>query len=327
MKYKNIVLTGGRGFIGFNALRLWKKEHPDVRFACVDACTYADRYMVDEKNRWLDENGVPRKEIVLGDAGAMNDLIWFAQKFGADAIVHMGAESHVDSSIGYPSLFYRSNVMGTVDVLNAAKELGVRTHVVSTDEVYGETFPDDRDGCVRPEARKIRPSSPYSSSKAAADLAAAAYARTYGMNVTVSRCTNNVGPWQMPEKMVPTIVRKAMAGEKIPVYGDGGQRRHWIHVDDHNRAVFRILQEGDAGRAYDVGPQAENWITNMELVRFVLGRVGAPESLIEHVKDRPGHDVSYYLPPSEPWMESRGWKDAVASAVDWYAEKSERRAM
>lgn len=323
MKYRNILVTGAKGFIGFNALRHWKKLYPEIRFFGTHADTYADRFMSEDKEKWRRENGVPFWVFDLGNSEHTAELEYFIKKCGIDSIVHFAAESHVDNSIKGPRPFFRSNVTGTVNVMETARKLGLRVHVVSTDEVYGPTTPEDWEWPgfnVDPGLKPLRPSSPYSSSKASADLIALSYFHTYGTRVTVSRCTNNAGEYQHSEKLIGTVIKNALAGRDVPVYGEGLQKRHWIHVDDHNDAVMDILQNGDPGRIYNIAPPAENWITNIDLVKAILGCLGRPESLIRHVDDRPGHDVSYFLRPSGN-LKAKALSEFIPGTVDWYAEK------
>lgn len=334
---KNILITGIRGFIGFNAIQLWKKENPEYNYVGLDANTYADKIFQDKKNKWLDENGIDHFDVELGKYSAYQSSSWrlthIVEKYNIDTIVHFAAESHVDNSIKNPNAFFEANVLGTVDVLNCAKDHDLRVHVIGTDEVYGETTPDSWiDRCatensergytyyIEPKDKPLVPSSPYSSSKASADMIALSYQHTFGTNVTISRCTNNFGPWQHPEKLIGTTISKALRNEKIPVYGKGNQKRHWIHVDEHNRAVMQILKNGKSGAIYNIGPRHDNWITNIELIKFILKQLNKPETLIEHVTDRLGHDTSYYLHSSTIYESPRNWKDDMVSTISWFKE-------
>lgn len=323
VKYRNILVTGAMGFIGFNALRRWMKLYPECRFYGTHADTYADRFMSAEKDRWTVENRFPCWIFDLSDSVQALVLSGMVEKYEIDAVVHFAAESHVDNSISGPAKFFRSNVFGTANILEIARKLNLRVHIVSTDEVYGPTTLDDWKSCLDvedPGLKPLRPSSPYSSSKAAGDLAALSYFRTYGTAVTVSRCVNNAGEYQHSEKLIGTTVLNAVRNRKIPVYASGNQKRHWIHVDDHNDQVMKILQTGTPGKIYNIAPSPENWITNMELIQRILGLLGKPESLIKHVKDRPGHDFSYFLTPSLN-MKTKTVSEFLPGVVDWYARK------
>lgn len=325
---KNILITGIRGFIGFNAVQLWKKEHPEYNYFGLDADTYADNIFKQEKDTWLDENKIPHITLYLSSTSASKILDRFVTEHVIDTVVHFAAESHVDNSIKNPDVFFQSNVIGTVAILNAAKKHDLRVHIIGTDEVYGETRPTDwfnnnivEKGQIKPEDKPLVPSSPYSSSKASADMIALSYQHTFGTKVTVSRCSNNAGCWQHPEKLMGTVISKVLKNEKIPVYGAGLQKRHWIDVDDHNRAVMWILHKGESGKIYNIGPEHANWITNIDLIKFILKYLGKPETLIEHVTDRLGHDTSYYLYSSIPDFKTAKYTEFMPKIIDWYADK------
>lgn len=320
---KNVLITGIRGFIGFNAIQLWSNEHPTLNFVGLDAKTYADNFMIVEKNKWLANHGIMHYNIDISkDIDMLEDVI---VKHSIDTIVNFAAESHVDNSIKNPNIFFQSNVIGTANLLNMANKYGIRFHQVGTDEVYGETTPNDwviadRNGItpINAEDKILVPSSPYSSSKASADMIALSYHHTFGTKVTISRCTNNAGKWQHSEKLIGTTILKALKNQKIPVYGKGTQKRHWIDVDDHNRAILKILEDGTIGKIYNIGPIHENWITNIELIKFILSYLGKSEDLIEHVTDRLGHDTSYYLIPSDNEFKTRSYIEFMPEIIDWY---------
>lgn len=325
---KNILITGIRGFIGFNAVKLWKKEHPEYNYFGLDADTYADNIFKQEKNTWLDENKIPHITLYLSSTSASKILDRFVTEHVIDTVVHFAAESHVDNSIKNPDVFFQSNVIGTVAILNAAKKHDLRVHIIGTDEVYGETRPTDwfdnnivEKGQIKPEDKPLVPSSPYSSSKASADMIALSYQHTFGTKVTVSRCTNNFGPWQHPEKLIGTVISKAMKDQDIPVYGEGTQKRHWIHVDEHNKAVMNILENGEIGKIYNIAPPYENWITNIELIQFILYRLGKSDSLIKHIEDRLGHDTSYFLCGTDFCQRNAKWKEDMLNTIDWYVKE------
>lgn len=319
----NVLITGIRGFIGFNAIQLWTKEHPELNFVGLDAKTYADNFMIIAKNKWLADHGIVHYNIDLSkDIAMLEDVI---SKHSIDTIVNFAAESHVDNSIKNPNIFFQSNVIGTVNLLNVSNKYGIRFHQIGTDEVYGETMPNDwihsdngKTTIVDAKDKMLVPSSPYSSSKASADMIALSYHHTFGTKATISRCTNNAGKWQHSEKLIGTTILKALTNQKIPVYGEGTQRRHWIDVDDHNRAIFKILEDGTIGKIYNIGPIHENWITNIELIKFILSYLKKSEDLIEHVADRLGHDTSYYLIPSNSEFKTRSYKEFMPEIIDWY---------
>ena len=314
-KKKNMIIlvTGGLGFIGFNALQRSKKMRPDYKLVVVDSETYASQFMLDEKKQWCKENGV---EVVKCDIRDTEKVIDAVVNFRISVIVNFAAESHVDNSIKNPNIFFETNVMGTVNLLNIAKKYDLRFHQIGTDEVYGITYPDDE--CYEDHA--LDPSSPYSSSKCSADLIALSYFKTFGTKVTVSRCTNNFGKFQHSEKLIPTIITKVLNDQKIPVYGKGDQRRHWIHVDEHNRAILDILENGKIGEVFNIAPSAKNYITNMQVIKAILKRLGKdPKKFIEHVKDRAAHDTSYYL-YSLNYSSERLFKKDINEVVDWYVQ-------
>lgn len=327
MKYKNILVTGGRGFIMFNGLKLWKSIYPECNFICIDNNTYADKFMQKEKNNWLDTNNILRFVIDLSNDNAYYQLCDIVEKYNIDAIIHGAAESHVDNSLNDPNIFFKSNVLGTANILNVAKKYNLRITIVSTDEVYGETTPDlwecDWHGIDYndyPEIIPLIPSSPYSSSKASADMIALSYYKTFGTKATISRCTNNFGKYQHPEKLIGTVISKAIKNEKIPVYGKGNQRRHWIYVDEHNKAVMNILEKGKIGKIYNIAPPKENWLTNMKLIKFILKTLNKSTDLIEHVKDRLGHDTSYFLRGTDFCQCDKSWKNDMIETINWYKE-------
>lgn len=327
---KNILITGGLGFIGFNAVRLWKELRPNYRYFIVDAETYAAKFMLDEKKRWCAENDILtyRYDISKDDDIRFIDNC-IINEHNIDTIVNFAAESHVDNSISNPNVFFETNVIGTANMLNLAKKHDIRFHQIGTDEVYGETTPVDWEyssldpaWCGRFTAtdKLLIPSSPYSSSKASADMIALSYHRTFGTKVTVSRCTNNFGPWQHPEKLIGTTISRILKNEKIPVYGKGNQKRHWIHVDEHNRMIMKILEDGEIGKIYNIAPPEDNWITNMKLIKFILKHLDKSDDLIEHVTDRLGHDTSYFLYGTDFCQSDEDWKEPMRKTIDWYKE-------
>ena len=322
----NILITGGLGFIGFNAVQLWTKIRPDLHLVVVDLETYAASFKLEEKLQWLKDHGISYYKCDICDEFSVDALV---QQNNIDTIINFAAESHVDNSINGPDVFFNTNVIGTVKLLNVARKHKLRFHQVSTDEVYGETSPDSWentdevryiDEYIPADVKPLKPSSPYSASKAAADMAVLSYVRTFNVNATVSRCTNNFGKWQHPEKLIGTVIKAAMAGKSIPVYGKGNQMRHWINVDEHNRIILEILSKGIAGKIYNIAPPEANWITNIKLIRFILKQLGKPTSLITHVTDRPGHDISYFLVGTDFCQSKKKWKEDMAKTVEWYQE-------
>lgn len=317
-----ILVTGGAGFIGSNLVR-WLLEHrPAAEVVNLDALTYAGNL-----ESLADVEDHPRYRFVHGDVcdpGAVSTAME-----GAELVLHLAAESHVDRSILSDAPFVRTNVLGTQTLLAAALELGVGRFVhVSTDEVYGELpwrDPDDGDASAPKftEDTPLAPRSPYSASKAASDHLALAYHTTHGMDVVVTRCSNNYGPFQFPEKLIPLMITHALEGRALPVYGDGLYVRDWIQVVDHCRGIVAAAEEGRAGRVYNFGGDAER--TNLSVVRALLRALGKPEDRIEHVKDRKGHDRRYAIDFARAeaelgWRPSVTFEEGLADTVRWYLE-------
>lgn len=286
-----IAVSGGAGFVGSAFIRYISRTHPEDRIICFDALTYAaDLHNLDEVS------GNSGFAFIEGDITKKDDVEKLFS-FHPDILVNFAAESHVDRSIEDPGLFIRTNVYGTGVLLDACIEHGIgRFHQISTDEVYGD-LPLDRNDEAFTESSPLKPSSPYSASKAGADLLVLSYIRTYGMNATISRSSNNYGPGQNREKLIPKTVWNALHGIKIPVYGDGLNVRDWIHTDDHARAVDLIIRDGKSGEIYNIG--AENEIRNIDLIRKILSILGRPEDLISFVPDRKGHDRRYAINPEK----------------------------
>ena len=310
------LVTGGAGFIGSNFMHYMTKEYPEDTFVCLDALTYAGNY----ENLKPIENRENFK-FVKGDIrdAVLVDKLFEEEKF--DIVINFAAESHVDNSIKNPNLFADTNVLGTMTLLNASKKYGVqRFHQVSTDEVYGD-LPLDRPDLLFTEDTPIHTSSPYSASKAGADLQVLAYARTFKLPVTISRCSNNYGAYQFPEKLIPVVISKALKNEQIPVYGKGENVRDWIHVHDHNVGVDMIVRKGIPGNVYNLGGHSER--TNLEVVKTILKQLGKSENLITYVTDRPGHDLRYAIDSTKVEREL-GWKltytfeEGIKETIDWY---------
>ncbi len=313
-----ILVTGGAGFIGVNFVYYMLEKHPDYEIVCLDALTYAgnlkslDEAMKNEKFTFV-KGSISDKDFV--------DSLFAKEKF--DIVVNFAAESHVDRSIENPFIFLETNIMGTACLLEASKKYGVtRFHQVSTDEVYGD-LPLDRPDLFFTEETPIHTSSPYSSSKASADLLCLAFHRTYGLPVTISRCSNNYGPYQFPEKLIPLMIVRAQENQSLPVYGEGLNVRDWLYVEDHCKAIDMIIHNGRVGEVYNVGGHNEK--QNIEVVRTLLKALDKPESLITYVKDRAGHDLRYAIDPTKistelGWLPETKFEDGMARTIRWYLD-------
>lgn len=314
-----ILITGGAGFIGSHFIESYRKTHPEDRIICLDKLTYAaDRGFLRTQAQ------DPLFRFVQADICDRAAVFQMFREERPQIVVNFAAETHVDRSIADPGIFLRTNIEGVGVLLDACLAFGgVRLHQISTDEVYGD-LPLDRPDLTFTEEAPLKGSSPYAASKAAADLLVLSYFRTYGLPVTISRCSNNYGTRQYPEKLIPLMVDRAIHDQKLPLYGDGLHVRDWIHVEDHCRAVEQILAHGRIGTVYNVG--ARNEISNMEIVHCILQELGKPESLIEHVEDRKGHDRRYAIDATR-LREELGWKPEVPFAeglretIRWYVEK------
>ena len=310
-----LLVTGGAGFIGSNFIRYWLQTHPDDTIRNFDALTYAGN-----AGSLADLVSDPRYVLIKGD---ITDVAAVEQAMtGVDIVVHLAAESHVDRSVLEPAAFVRTNVLGTQVLLDAARAAKVkRFHHVSTDEVFGslELGSSERFS----EMTAYAPHSPYSASKAGSDMLVRAYHDTYGLPVTISNCSNNYGPYQFPEKLIPLMVINALAGKKLPVYGRGENVRDWVHVLDHNRAVAAIIERGTVGETYCIGGNSER--TNLTIVTSILKLLGKSEELIEYVTDRPGHDLRYAVDGGKIERElgfrpEFVFEDGLADTVRWYVE-------
>ncbi|WP_019532837.1 dTDP-glucose 4,6-dehydratase [Paenibacillus ginsengihumi] len=313
-----LLVTGGMGFIGSHFIRYWMRRHPEDRVVNYDLLTYAGN-----PANLAALQGYPGYRFVRGDiadAAAVNRV--FAEENVA-TVVHFAAESHVDRSISEPSAFVRTNVLGTQCLLEAARSKGVRRFVhISTDEVYGTLGPEG----LFTEETPLAPNSPYSASKAGSDLMVRAYGETYGLPVIITRCSNNYGPYQYPEKLIPTIITRALDDQPIPVYGDGLNVRDWLYVEDHCSAVELALLGGKPGQVYNVGGGNER--TNVEIARTILGLLGKPESLLRFVADRPGHDRRYAIDAGKirrelGWQPRYSLEEGIARTVEWYIERQD----
>lgn len=316
-----ILVTGGAGFIGGNFVHHMVNKYPNDEIVNLDLLTYAGNL---ETLKPVEDK--PNYKFVKGDIADEAFIMDLFEKEQFDMVVNFAAESHVDRSITDPGIFVTTNVMGTRVLLDASKKYGVkRYHQVSTDEVYGD-LPLDRPDLFFTEDTPLHTSSPYSSSKASADLFVLAYYRTYGLPVTISRCSNNYGPYHFPEKLIPLIISRALADEELPVYGKGENVRDWLHVSDHCEAIDLILHKGKPGEVYNVGGHNER--TNLEVVQTILKALDKPESLIKFVTDRPGHDMRYAIDPAKIEKEL-GWKPkytfdtGIRQTIEWYLNNKE----
>lgn len=316
-----ILVTGGAGFIGSNFMHYEVKKYPEDSFVCLDALTYAGNY-----NNIKDLESFDNFKFVHGDITDRDFIYKLFEDEKFDVLINFAAESHVDNSIKNPGVFLTTNVIGTGVLLDACRIYGIkRYHQVSTDEVYGD-LPLDRPDLLFTEETPLHTSSPYSSSKAGADLLVMAYARTFGLPVTISRCSNNYGPYQFPEKLIPVVISKALKDEKIPVYGTGENVRDWIHVIDHNIGVDMIVRNGKEGEVYNLGGHSER--TNLELVKTILKQLGKSEDLITFVADRKGHDLRYAIDSSKVerelgWNRTYTFETGIKETVDWYLDNQD----
>ena len=313
-----IIVTGGAGFIGSNFVFHMLQAHPDYRIVCLDKLTYAGNLSTLEPVLQQDNFRFVKADIC--DRQAVDKLF---QEEKPDIVVNFAAESHVDRSIENPGIFLETNIMGTAVLMDACCKYGIqRYHQVSTDEVYGD-LPLDRPDLFFTEETPLHTSSPYSSSKASADLLVMAYYRTYGLPVTISRCSNNYGPYHFPEKLIPLMIANALADKPLPVYGNGENVRDWLYVEDHCRAIDLIIHAGKVGEVYNVGGHNEK--RNIDIVRIICQELGKPESLIVHVEDRKGHDRRYAIDPAKihrelGWLPETKFEDGIKKTIKWYLE-------
>ena len=313
-----IIVTGGAGFIGGNFVYYMLKKYPDYRIICLDKLTYAGNFstieplMANPNFRFVKED--------ICDIAAVDKLF---QEEKPDVVVNFAAESHVDRSIENPGVFLQTNIIGTQVLMDACRKYGIkRYHQVSTDEVYGD-LPLDRPDLFFTEETPLHTSSPYSSSKAGADLLVMSYYRTYGLPVTISRCSNNYGPYHFPEKLIPLMIANALADKPLPVYGEGLNVRDWLYVEDHCKAIDLIIHKGKVGEVYNVGGHNEK--RNIDIVKLICAELGKPESLITYVADRKGHDMRYAIDPSKihrelGWLPETKFADGIKKTIKWYLE-------
>jgi dTDP-glucose 4,6-dehydratase len=308
-----LLVTGGCGFIGSNFIRYTHEAHPEDKVVNLDKLTYAGN-----PANLADLEALPFYSFIRGDICDREIVDTVLRAHPIDAVINFAAETHVDRSITGPAIFIETNAGGTNVLLDAARERGVGRFVqVSTDEVYGSLGPGGR----FTEESPLSPNSPYAASKAAGDLLVRAYHQTYGLPAIITRCSNNYGPYQFPEKLIPLMISNALEGKPLPVYGDGANVRDWLHVRDHCVALDLVLREGVPGETYNIGGGNE-W-RNIDLVKLLLGKLGKPESLITFVKDRPGHDRRYAIDASKisdelGWAPSVPFEDGLSRTVDWY---------
>lgn len=313
-----IIVTGGAGFIGSNFIFYELKNHPDDRIVCLDKLTYAGN--LETLEPVMDEPNFRFVKADIADKEAVEKLF---EEEKPDIIVNFAAESHVDRSIEDPGIFLKTNIIGTQVLMDACRKYGVkRYHQVSTDEVYGD-LPLDRPDLFFTEETPIHTSSPYSSSKAGADLLVLAYYRTYGLPVSISRCSNNYGPYHFPEKLIPLMISRALADESLPVYGKGENIRDWLYVEDHCAAIDLVMRNGREGEVYNIGGHNEK--SNLDVVKTILKKLNKPESLITFVTDRPGHDMRYAIDPTKihnelGWLPKTKFEDGIELTIKWYLE-------
>ncbi len=313
-----LLVTGGAGFIGSNFIYVQLDRHPERELVCLDKLTYAGN--LESLGPALER---PNVKFIRGDIADREEMDAVIAQERPDVVVNFAAESHVDRSITDPAVFLRTNVMGTQVLLDTCRIYGVqRFHQVSTDEVYGD-LPLDRPELAFTEDTPLAPSSPYSASKAAADLLCQAYHRTYGLPITISRCSNNYGPYQFPEKLIPLMILEALGDRSLPVYGQGLNVRDWLYVTDHCRAIDLILEAGQPGQVYNIGGYGER--RNIDVVKAVLAQLDKPESLISFVEDRKGHDLRYAIDPALiqrelGWRPETSFDEGLKKTIQWYLD-------
>ena len=311
-----LLITGGAGFIGSNFIFYMLKKHPDDSIICLDSLTYAGNL-----STLSSVMNLPNFRFVKDSITDRRAVYRLFEEERPDVVVNFAAESHVDRSIENPEVFLETNITGTAVLMDACRIYGIRRyHQVSTDEVYGD-LPLDRPDLFFTEQTPLHTSSPYSASKAGADLLVQAYHRTYGLPVTISRCSNNYGPYQFPEKLIPLMIINALHDKPLPVYGKGENVRDWLYVEDHCKAIDLILQNGRAGKVYNIG--GHNEMRNIDIVRLICRALGKPESLITYVTDRKGHDMRYAIDPSKihselGWLPETRFEDGIERTIAWY---------
>ena len=316
-----IIVTGGAGFIGSNFIFYMMDAHPEYRIVCLDSLTYAGN--LSTLASVMDK---PNFRFVKADICDRKAVFGLFEEEHPDMVVNFAAETHVDRSIEDPEVFLRTNILGTQVLMDACRKYGIgRYHQVSTDEVYGD-LPLDRPDLLFTESTPIHTSSPYSSAKASADLLVQAYHRTFGLPVTISRCSNNYGPYQFPEKLIPLMIANALADKPLPVYGEGLNVRDWLYVDDHCKAIDLILHKGRVGQVYNIG--GHNEMRNIDIVKLICKALGKPESLITYVADRKGHDMLYAVDPTKiheelGWLPETMFAEGIQKTIQWYLDNKD----
>lgn len=317
----NIIVTGGAGFIGANFVFYMIDKYPDYRIVCVDKLTYAGNlstleHVMNNENFCFVKEDICNREAIY--------KLFEEEK--PDMVVNFAAESHVDRSIENPDVFLQTNIIGTAVLMDACRKYGIkRYHQVSTDEVYGD-LPLDRSDLFFTEDTPIHTSSPYSSSKAAADLLVQAYQRTFGLPITISRCSNNYGPYQFPEKLIPLMIANALNDKALPVYGEGLNVRDWLYVDDHCKAIDMIIHNGKVGEVYNIGGHNEK--RNIDIVKIICKELDKSEDLITYVTDRKGHDMRYAIDPTKihgelGWLPETMFEEGIKKTIQWYLDNKE----
>ena len=313
-----IIVTGGAGFIGSNFIFYMLKQHPEYRIICLDKLTYAGNLSTLESVM-----GTPNFRFVKADICDREAVYKLFEEEHPEMLVNFAAESHVDRSIENPGIFLETNIMGTAVLMDACRKYGIkRYHQVSTDEVYGD-LPLDRPDLFFTEETPINTSSPYSSSKAAADLLAMAYHRTYGLPVSISRSSNNYGPYHFPEKLIPLMIVNCLNNKPLPVYGKGENVRDWLYVEDHCKAIDLVIHKGREGEVYNIGGHNEK--RNIDIVKLICKELKKPKSLITYVEDRKGHDMRYAIDPTKiheelGWLPETRFEDGIKKTIQWYLE-------
>ena len=316
-----ILVTGGAGFIGSNFIFYELEKHPEDRIICLDKLTYAGN--LSTLKEVLE---APNFRFVKEDICDREAIYKLFEEEHPDMVVHFAAESHVDRSIENPGVFLETNIMGTAVLMDACRKYGIkRYHQVSTDEVYGD-LPLDRPDLLFTEETPLHTSSPYSSSKAGADLLVMAYHRTYGLPVTISRCSNNYGPYQFPEKLIPLMIANCLADKPLPVYGQGLNVRDWLYVEDHCKAIDLIIRKGKEGEVYNIG--GHNEMANIDIVKLIIKELGKSEDLITYVTDRKGHDMRYAIDPAKihrelGWLPETMFAEGIKKTIRWYLDNKE----
>ncbi len=311
-----IIVTGGAGFIGSNFIFYIRETHPGYRIICLDKLTYAGNL-----STLAPVMDAPNFRFVKADICDRETVYNLFREERPNIVVNFAAESHVDRSIEDPDIFLQTNIIGTSVLMDACRKYGItRFHQVSTDEVYGD-LPLDRPDLLFTEQTPLHTSSPYSSSKAAADLLALAYHRTYGLPVSISRCSNNYGPYHFPEKLIPLMIINALHNKPLPVYGEGLNVRDWLYVEDHCRAIDLVIHKGRVGEVYNIG--GHNEMRNIDIVKLICKELNKTESLITYVTDRKGHDLRYAINPTKiheelGWLPQTKFADGLKKTIDWY---------